>query len=116
MPEGQLKTVVYYKLDLDDESSPFEEWLNSVKDKNVRRKVYERIKRMELGHYGSHRNLKGGILELKFDGGLRIYGAEIGPVIVVILCGGGKNTNRDQDKDIARAREYLRSFIGRLKK
>lgn len=116
MLENRPKKVVYYTYRSDEADSPFGKWLASLKDKSVKRTIYERIKRLELGHYGSHRNLKGGILELKFDHGLRIYGAEIGTTILVILCSGGKNTKRDQDKDIARAGEYLRDFIDRLRK
>lgn len=115
MTDDRIKTVVYYKQNIDDNSSPFNNFISSIKDRNIKRAIYERIKRLERGHYGHHRNLKGGIFELKFDNGLRIYCAEIGATVIVILCGGGKNTKREQDKDIAKAREYLRVFIGRLK-
>lgn len=115
MVEERQKKVLYYKHHPDDAISPFEEWVTSIKDRNVQKAIYERFQRIQNGNYGSHRNLKGGILELKFDNGLRIYSAEIGATVVVILCNGGKNTKKDQDKDIDKARKYLKSFIARLR-
>ncbi len=113
MPGEQTKNIVYYKRHPDDESSPFEKWLEST-DNNTKGMVRERLKRLKYGLYGDHRNLKGGILEIKFRNGLRIYGAEIGSIVIVILCGGGKKTKREQDKDIAMAKKYLEEFVSRL--
>ena len=114
MAEEQQKAVIYYKRD--DGSSPFGDWMASIEDDNITRLIYERLKRLKDGHYGTHRNLKGGILELKFNNGLRIYGAKLGLTIIIILCAGGKNTKKEQDRDIERAREYLRKAIEQLNK
>ena len=113
MAEEQQIMVIYYKRD--DGSSPFEDWMASIKDDNIIRLIYARLKRLKDGHYGTHRNLKGGILELKFNNGLRIYGAKLG-LTIIILCAGGKTTKKEQDRDIEKARAYLRKTIEQIKK
>lgn len=42
-------------------------------------------------------------MKIDFGPGLRVYFAEDGDTIVVLLCGGDKST---QSKDIEKAREY----------
>jgi len=60
---------------------------------------------------GEYKKLGGGLTELKLAGfGLRVYFAEVGDVIVLILCGGGKNSKGGQARDIRKAREYLDEF------
>ncbi len=90
---------------------PFMEWFRSFKDYRVKRAVRIRIERLAAGNFGEHKHLGDGLSELKLSGlGLRIYFAEIGDVIVLILCGGGKNTKGEQSRDIQKAREYLDDF------
>lgn len=90
------------------------EWLHSFKDYTVKRVIRARLERMADGNLGEYKNLGGGLSELKLSGlGLRIYFAELDDVIVVILCGGGKNTKGEQSRDIEKAREYLDDFAQR---
>ena len=62
------------------------------------------------GNFGLCRKLEGGIQELKVDfgPGLRVYFAEDGDTLVVLLCGGKKST---QSKDIEKAREYWADYM-----
>jgi len=57
------------------------------------------------GNFGNCRKLDGELQELKIDfgPGFRVYFAQDGDTIVVLLCGGDKST---QSKDIERVLEY----------
>jgi putative addiction module killer protein len=87
---------------------PFEDFLKSL-DITEQSRVYSRINRMEYGHYGDYKNVGNGIFELRFtfSGGIRIYFAEIDRKIILLLCGGNKNT---QKRDIQKAKEYWSSY------
>ena len=65
--------------------------------------------RLELGNYGDCKALKGGISELgfKFGSGYRVYFAEDGDKIVILISGGDKST---QTKDIKKAIEYWQEY------
>ncbi|GHU28494.1 hypothetical protein FACS1894152_6250 [Bacilli bacterium] len=56
---------------------PFEEWRDK-QEKTIKKLVEKRLLRVRKGNYGSHRFLGGGVFELKFDNGLRVYFAEVG--------------------------------------
>ena len=49
-------------------------------------------------------------LRLNYGPGYRVYFLERGDVIVILLCGGNKNT---QDRDIKAAKDLAREFKGR---
>ncbi len=103
------RTVIVYERS--NGQMPFMEWLRSFKDHTIKRAVRVRLERLATGNLGEYKNLGGGLFELKLSGlGLRIYFTELNDVIVVILCGGGKNTKGEQSRDIRKAREYLDDF------
>ena len=64
-----------------------------------------RLDRLELGNFGDCKPVGEGVLELRLDfgPGYRVYFAEDGPIIVLLLIGGDKNT---QTKDIKTAKAY----------
>lgn len=95
------KQIIYYK-DVYGKS-PFLEWYNSL-DNSPKATIVKRLQKVERGLYGKTRNLKQGLIELKFESGLRIYFVEDGDTIVILLCGGGKD---NQNKDIKKAYEYI---------
>ncbi|MBD2664298.1 addiction module killer protein [Richelia sinica FACHB-800] len=88
---------------------PFEEWLDSLRDRTARAKIRNRLKRVELGNLGNYRAVGEGVCELKIDygPGYRVYFGQIGTTIVLLLCGGDKST---QEKDILIAKEYWRDY------
>ncbi|WP_414649381.1 type II toxin-antitoxin system RelE/ParE family toxin [Edaphobacter sp.] len=81
----------------------FAEWLAKLKDRQGRARILTRIDRLADGNPGNHRNLGGGIFELKIDfgPGYRVYYVNRNGVVIILLCGGDKST---QVKDIRRAR------------
>jgi len=90
---------------------PYREWFLKL-DNSQKAIVSTRLKRVEGGNYGYYQMLSGGINELKFDSGLRIYFAEIDKIIVLLLIGGGK---KRQSSDISKAQEFYNDYINRSK-
>ena len=88
---------------------PYKEWYSSL-DKAVKARVDVRIKRAEIGNYGFHKILPKDIIELKLTDGTRIYFAEIGNKILLLLLGGGKSK---QNNDITKAQEYFKDYQSR---
>ena len=88
---------------------PFDDWLDGLRDKRSQAIVATRLNRVVQGNFGLCRALEGGIHELKIDfgPGFRVYFAEDGDTIVVLLCGGDKAT---QSKDIERAQAYWADY------
>ncbi len=88
---------------------PFEEWLDSLRDRTARAKIKKRLDRVESGNLGNYRAVGEGVCELKIDygPGYRVYFGQIGTTIILLLCAGDKST---QEKDILIAKEYWRDY------
>ncbi len=86
----------------------FADWLAKIPAKHAAR-VTETLYRMELGNFGDHKSVGGGVIERRIFGTppLRIYYALDGIELVILLAGGGKNR---QDKDIAKARALWKAY------
>ena len=91
---------------------PFVEWLGCLKDPVTRHRIRRWLDRVEMGNYGDYRVLGDGICELKFDfgPGYRVYFAEEGEVIVILLCGGDKSS---QVLDIKTAKMFWQELLER---
>ena len=101
------KKVVYYISE--NGCSPFEDWLQKL-DKPSRVTVLRTIQQVAAGGAKkSIKSLKGGIFEIKiFHGpGYRVYFAEDGNKLIILLVGGDKKT---QSRDIKKAKEIWRSY------
>ena len=87
----------------------FADWLDDLKDIKGRAILRKRLDRVEEGNFGDHRSVGGGVSELRIDygPGYRIYFGEDGPVIILLLCGGDKRT---QKKDIQKAQQYWEDY------
>ncbi|HCC58423.1 MAG TPA: addiction module killer protein [Solibacterales bacterium] len=92
-----------------DGNCPFKEWLESLKDHVARAQVDKRITRVRLGLFGNCDEVGEGVIELKLDTGpgYRLYCAQDGRTLVVLLCGG---TKRRQQSDIEQARKFWRDY------
>jgi putative addiction module killer protein len=93
---------------------PFQEWIESVRDRAVKHAVLARINRIRAGTLGDWRSVGKGVFELRVDlgPGYRIYFGREGKTAVVLLTAGEK---RSQDADVNRAREYWRDYEARTK-
>ena len=92
------------------ESATYKAWFSGLRDIEARARIDARIRRLSLGNPGHHRVLKGGIAELKVDvgpPGFRVYYAQRGRTLIILLCGGDKST---QQGDIRNARRIAEDF------
>ncbi len=105
----QKKLLVYQTK---DNKEPFSEWLYSLRDKVTSARIEARIARIPKGNFGDHKRFSG-IIELRFDfgKGYRVYCAEDGQNIVLLLTGGDKG----QESDIKKALEYLEDYYEQKK-
>jgi putative addiction module killer protein len=99
-----------------DGKKPFAEWLLSLRDKKARAKIRSRITRASLGNFGDWKSLAGGggICEMRehFGVGYRIFYKLAGRKIILLLAGA---TKPEQDRMIAKAKEYLANYERRTK-
>jgi putative addiction module killer protein len=84
-------------------------WFDKLRDRQARSRILVRIRRLSLGNPGDVRPVGEGISELRIDYGpaYRVYFAQKGPVLIVLLTGGDKST---QDRDIKTALQLARSL------
>ena len=87
----------------------FARWINRLRDDRARTRIEARIYRLSLGNPGDVKPIGDGISELRIDygPGYRVYFVKQGPVIVILLCGGDK---RSQKRDIAMAKTFAREL------
>ncbi|MFB2839666.1 type II toxin-antitoxin system RelE/ParE family toxin [Floridanema evergladense] len=88
---------------------PFEEWFNSLRNQKAQIKIDTRLRRVTQGNLGDYRSVGEGVFELRIDygPGYRIYFGQLGSTIVLLLCGGDKNT---QEQDISIAKMYWENY------
>ena len=89
--------------------SPFQTWLENLKDKKGRYLIKTRIDRLENGHFGDCKSLSEEISELrvKFGPGYRVYFGKEDDRIILLLCGGDKSS---QKNDILKAKRYWKDY------
>ena len=100
-----MKTYEIEYLKLSNGKSPLLEWLNSL-DGSFRKRINQRILRIEEGNFGDHKKLSEDISELRLDfgKGYRIYYTEINGKVILLVNGGDKS---EQAKDIEKAQKLL---------
>jgi putative addiction module killer protein len=87
----------------------YRDWIVGLRDRQARARIDVRVDRLAHGNPGSHRQLRGGVSELKIDfgPGYRVYYTERDGEIVILLAGGDKTT---QSRDIELAVSLAKSF------
>lgn len=94
-----------------DGKTPFQEWVNAIRDKAARTLVNAQIRKAELGNFGDWKPLAnaGGLREMRihYGQGFRIYYFIVGQKVILLLAG---STKKDQEKTIARAKDYLSDY------
>jgi putative addiction module killer protein len=96
-----------------DGRSPFIEWFDDIRDARARARIRVRLDRLSLGNLGDCKSVSGGVHELRLDygPGYRVYFAQHGDQIILLLWGG---TKRTQQQDIQLAQEYWNDFRSRI--
>ncbi|HEY0414000.1 MAG TPA: type II toxin-antitoxin system RelE/ParE family toxin [Allosphingosinicella sp.] len=87
------------------ETETFSKWLKALRDPLGRRAVLRRIARIvSTDHFGDHAGVGDEISELRIDvgPGYRVYYTLRGELVVLLLCGGDKDS---QERDIKRAKD-----------
>ena len=71
--------------------------------------IRARLRRIERGNFGDYKRVGEGVLEarLHFGPGYRIYFAQDGHNLVLLLCGGDKST---QENDVETAKAYWEDY------
>ncbi len=92
-----------------DGRDPFKEWLANLADRQARARVAVRVQRMAAGNFGDHKPLIDGVWELRIDHGpgYRVYYAQAGQRVLLLLIGGDK---RRQQADIETAVRYWQDW------
>ncbi|MBA3923816.1 MAG: type II toxin-antitoxin system RelE/ParE family toxin [Nostocaceae cyanobacterium] len=93
----------------EDGKEPYTEWLGNVKDYTIRARIIRRVERLKQGNYGDCKSVGEGVQQLRlfFGSGYRVYIGEAGNDVVILLCGGDKDS---QDRDIERAKKYWQGY------
>jgi len=87
----------------------FDKWLSKQKDRQAVRAIVMRIARAEEGNLGDVEPVGGNVSEMRiFVGqGYRVYFTIQGMTIVILLNGGIKSSKKQQQADIAQAKQIL---------
>ena len=88
------------------ETEEFSNWLNKLRDTAAKAKILVRIERLAKGNPGDVRPVGEGVSELRIHhgAGYRVYYTQRGEQLIVLLCGGDKDS---QDQDIASAKKIV---------
>lgn len=97
-----------------DGSKPYSQWLSSLKDRVVIARINARLGRVEAGNFGDTKPVGQGVMELRFafGSGYRVYYGIDRDLIVIILIGGDKSSQRT---DIERAQGYWKDYLWRTR-
>lgn len=89
------------------QTSTFVKWESRLKDKRAKTIIASRLMRLAEGLLGDVEPVGGGVSELRihYGPGYRVYFQRKGNLLIVLLCGGNKNS---QARDIATAKELAK--------
>ncbi len=95
------------------ETDVYLNWLNNLRDLQARDRIVNRVQRLLSGNPGDVRPAGAGVSEMRIDygPGYRVYYWQRGDILVVLLAGGDKDSQR---RDIPRAIELLRDVRNQL--
>lgn len=95
--------IEVFRYQAEDGAEPVSDWLDRLRNKRAQAKLRVRLKRLEAGIFGDCEPVGDGVLELRehLGAGYRVYLGRHGQAVVILLCGGDKNS---QSRDIAVAK------------
>ena len=85
------------------ETETFSQWLSKLRDQIAKARIASRIRRLAFGNPGDVEPVGEGVSELRihYGPGYRVYFIQRGALVVVLLCGGDKSS---QKLDISKAK------------
>lgn len=95
---------------------PFRRWFDDIHDGKAKTNIIMRLDRAAAGNLGDWKAIQGakGLFEMRihYAQGLRIFFTIVGDRIVLLLAGSFK---QDQDRAIAKAKQYLADYKRRTR-
>lgn len=87
----------------------FTTWFKDLRDVRAKARIDARIRRVALGNFGDVKSVGEGVSELRIDygPGYRVYMTMRGPVLVILLLGGDK---KSQKRDIRDAQQIAKEL------
>ena len=91
------------------QSSTFRRWIRRLRDRRAVAKINARLRNVSIGNLGDTTSVGDGVFEMRihYGPGYRLYFLREGPAVIVLLCGGDKDS---QSRDIERARSLAREW------
>jgi len=91
------------------QTDEYARWFAALRDRQARARIDARIRRLSLGNPGDVKPVGAGVSELRinYGPGYRVYFAQRGQALVVLLAGGDKRT---QSRDIKLAQALAREL------
>jgi len=91
------------------QTETFRKWRTRLKDERARAMIASRLDRLAFGNAGDVRPVGQGISELRIDHGpgYRVYFLRRGEEMIILLCGGDKDT---QANDIRTAKRLAKEW------
>jgi putative addiction module killer protein len=91
------------------QTTRFAKWLAELKDERAVKRIAQRLVRLQAGLFGDTKAVGSGVSELRIDHGpgYRVYFVREGKTVIVLLCGGDKDT---QERDIALAKAMAKEL------
>lgn len=88
---------------------PFTKWIEAINNVTAVAQINNRVRRLALGQRGDCKRVGKGVFELRihFGPGYRVYFAEQGKEVVILLLGGDKGT---QKRNIKQAIVYWKDY------
>jgi putative addiction module killer protein len=89
------------------QTNEFKDWLLGLRDARAKTRITDRVDRLANGNPGDSKPVGEGVSEMRIDygPGYRVYYRQKGKVLVILLCGGDKSTQR---VDIRRAHDLAK--------
>ena len=85
------------------ESATFSRWVEGLRDRRAVARIQARLRNTAMGNFGDTRSVGDGVSEMRihYGPGYRLYFMRQGANVVILLCGGDKDS---QQRDIALAK------------
>ena len=81
----------------------FKRWVSDLRDRRAVERINARLRRVALGNFGDTEPVGDGVSEMRlyYGPGYRLYFIREGSRVIVLLCGGDKDT---QSRDVPLAK------------
>ena len=91
------------------QTEEFVAWLDALRDKRAQIRIVARLRHIEAGSLGDWQPVEGEVSELRvhFGPGYRLYFVRRGTLVIVLLNGGDKSSQR---RDIRRALRLAQEY------